>query len=232
MRAAGAHATRTTGEGEKKWTAGLEAGLQAVKGAGGAGGGRRFTGVDGQVDAAVDGVVVLVGRRGLAGELAPPAGGVFVRVVDEGDAGRGVLYPKLGVRHEVVDGRSGVGLLQAFVEGATERVDNSDLSCRRGGGAGEGGEKGTVRGGAQRGEVGTLRDRRWGREGGGGRELGEGGRENLGGGGGGGCQRREREATAVCAPLSHETTTVHKSLSLVVQLREAVRDTIRKKINK
>lgn len=134
MRAAGAHATRTTGEGEKKKrTAGLEAGLQAVKGAGGAGGGRRFTGVDGQVDAAVDGVVVLVGRRGLAGELAPPAGGVFVRVVDEGDAGRGVLYPKLGVRHEVVDGRSGVGLLQAFVEGATERVDNSDLSCRRGG---------------------------------------------------------------------------------------------------
>lgn len=85
---------------------GLEAGLQAVKGAGGAGGSRRFTGVDGQVDAAVDGVVVLVGRRGLAGELAPPAGGVIVRVVDEGDAGRGVLYPKLGVRHEVVDGRS------------------------------------------------------------------------------------------------------------------------------
>lgn len=85
---------------------GLEAGLQAVKGAGGAGGSRRFTGVDGQVDAAVDGVVVLVGRRGLAGELAPPAGGVVVRVVDEGDAGRGVLYPKLRVRHEVVDGRS------------------------------------------------------------------------------------------------------------------------------
>lgn len=149
-----------------------------MKGAGGAGGGRRFTGVDGQVDAAVDGVVVLVGRRGLAGELAPPAGGVFVRVVDEGDAGRGVLYPKLGVRHEVVDGRSGVGLLQAFVEGATERVDNSDLSCRRGGaGRGEGGEKSTVRGGAQRGEEGTLRDRRWGREGGGGREWGRGERE-------------------------------------------------------
>lgn len=64
MRAAGAHAARTTGEGQqqKKWAAGLEAGLQAVKGAGGAGGGRRFTGVDGQVDAAVDSIVVLVGR--------------------------------------------------------------------------------------------------------------------------------------------------------------------------
>lgn len=45
-------------------------------------------------------------------------------------------------------------------------------------------------------------------------------------------EEREREATAVCAPLSHETTTVHKSLSLVVQLREAVRDTIRKKKKK
>lgn len=116
---------------------GLEAGLQAVKGAGGAGGSRRFTGVDGQVDAAVDGVVVLVGRRRLAGELALPAGGVVVRVVDEGDAGRGVVYPELGVRHEVVDGRSGVGFLQAFVEGATERVHNSDLSCRRGGRGGK-----------------------------------------------------------------------------------------------
>lgn len=125
---------------------GLETGLQAVKGAGGAGGRSRFTGVDGQVDAAVDGVVVLVGRRGLAGELGPPAAGVVVRVVDERDAGRGVLYPKLGVRHEVVDGRSGVGLLQAFIEGATERVDNSDLSCRGGGRGGRGGRKSTVRG--------------------------------------------------------------------------------------
>lgn len=106
--------------------------------------------------------------------------------------------------------------------------------CRaEGEGRGEGGEKSTVRGGAQRGEEGTLRDRRWGREGGGGREWGRGEREP-------GRRRRrrrmpeerEREATAVCAPLSHETTTVHKSLSLVVQLREAVRDTIRKKKKK
>lgn len=44
-------------------------------------------------------------------------------------------------------------------------------------------------------------------------------------------RRRMPEATAVCAPLSHQMTTVHKSLSLVVQLREAVRDTIKKKKN-
>lgn len=106
----------------------LEAGLQAVQGAGGAGGSGGFTGVNGEIDATVDGIVVLVGGRGLAGVLLPPPGGVIVHVVDEGQAGGGVFYPKFGLRHEVVDGCSGIWFLQAFVEGAAERVHNTDLS--------------------------------------------------------------------------------------------------------
>lgn len=53
---------------------GLEAGLQAVERAGGAGGGGRFTDVDGKVDATINGVVVLVRRRRLAGVLRLPSG--------------------------------------------------------------------------------------------------------------------------------------------------------------
>lgn len=60
--------------------------------------------------------------------LLPPPGGVIVHVVDEGQAGGGVFYPKFGLRHEVVDGCSGIWFLQAFVEGAAERVHNTDLS--------------------------------------------------------------------------------------------------------
>lgn len=82
----------------------LEAGLQAVKRACWAGGSSGFTGIDGEIDATVNGVVILVGGRGLAGVLSPPPGGIVVRVVDERDAGGGVVYPKLGVSHEVVDG--------------------------------------------------------------------------------------------------------------------------------
>lgn len=83
---------------------GLEAGLQAVQRGGGAGRGGRFARVDGQVDATVYCVVVFVRGGRLAGELPPPAGRLLVRVVDERDVGRGVVYPKLGVGHEVVNG--------------------------------------------------------------------------------------------------------------------------------
>lgn len=61
---------------------GLEAGLQAVQGGGGARGSSRFTGIYGQVDATVNSVVVLVGGGGLAGVLPPPPGSVVVCVID------------------------------------------------------------------------------------------------------------------------------------------------------
>lgn len=109
------------------WRRGLEAGLQAVKRACWAGGCSWFTGIDGEVDATVNGIVILVGGRGLAGVLPPPPGGIVVRVVDERDAGGGVVYPKLGVSHEVVDGWSRVWFFQAFIEGATERIHHADL---------------------------------------------------------------------------------------------------------
>lgn len=69
-----------------------------------AGGSGRFTDVDGEVDAAVNGVVVLVRRRGLARVLPPPPGRIIVCVINERDIGCGVFYPKLRVCHEVVDG--------------------------------------------------------------------------------------------------------------------------------
>lgn len=75
-----------------------------MKRARGAGGSSGFTGIDGQIDATVDGVVILVWGRGLAGVFPPPPSGIIVCVIDEGDAGCGVFYPKLGVCHEVVDG--------------------------------------------------------------------------------------------------------------------------------
>lgn len=97
-----------------------------MKRASGAGGGGRFTGVDGEIDATVDGVVIFVGGCGLAGVLPPP-GRIIVRVVDEWDVGRGVFYPKLRVGHEVVDGRPGVWFFQAFIERAAECIHNADL---------------------------------------------------------------------------------------------------------
>lgn len=52
---------------------------------------------------------------------------VVVGVVYKREVGGGVLYPKLGMRHEVVDGGSGFGFFQAFVEGATKSVHDTDL---------------------------------------------------------------------------------------------------------
>ena len=113
------------GGGGALW--GLDGGLQTVQGASRTGGGSGFTGVGGQVDATVDGVVVLVGRGRLAGVLPARRVLLHVCVVDEGDVGRGVLYPKLGVRHEVVDGGSGFGLFQSFIKGAAECIHDTDL---------------------------------------------------------------------------------------------------------
>lgn len=106
---------------------GLEAGLQAVQRTGGAGGSGGFTDVDGEIDAAVDGVVVLVRRRGLAGVLPPSASGIIVRVVNEGNTGCGVINSKLGMRHKIMNRCFRVRFFQAFVEGTTECIHNSNL---------------------------------------------------------------------------------------------------------
>lgn len=86
----------------------------------------RFTCVGSQVDTAVDGVVVLVGRRRLSGVL-PGGLVVHVGVVYERNVGRRVLYSKLRVSHEIVDGGSGFGFFQAFVERATKCVHDTYL---------------------------------------------------------------------------------------------------------
>lgn len=103
-----------------------------MKRACGAGRSSWFTGINGEIDAAVDGIVILVGGWGLTGVFSPPPGRIIVCVIDKGDAGRGVFYPKLWVGHEVVDGWSGVWFFQAFIEGATECIHNADLSWERG----------------------------------------------------------------------------------------------------
>lgn len=95
-----------------------------MKRAPGDGGCGRFTRVDSQIDTAIDGVVVLVGRRGLSRVLP---GGLVVGVVYERNVGRRVLYSKLRMSHEIVDGGSGVGFFQAFVERATKRVHDTYL---------------------------------------------------------------------------------------------------------
>lgn len=90
---------------------------------GGRRGGRRGRGVPGTGRVALGGGVVL-----------------GVRVVDEGDVGLGILYPELRVSHEVVDGRPGLGLLQALIEGdgAAECFHHPDLEGREGTGRGGG----------------------------------------------------------------------------------------------
>lgn len=83
------------------------------------------------------------GRRGRgvarAGRVAFGGGIVLgVGVVDQGDVGLRVLYPELGVGHEVVDGRPRLGLLQPLIEGdgAAECIHHSDLEGGERGGAG------------------------------------------------------------------------------------------------
>lgn len=93
-------------------------------------GGRCLAGIGAQVDAAVDGVVVLVGGLRGASPEAPSRGGLallHVRIVDEGDVMDVVVDQELGRRHEVMDGGLRVRLLQPFVEGATERFHYADL---------------------------------------------------------------------------------------------------------
>lgn len=104
--------------------------LQTMKRAPGTGGSGRFTRVGRQVYTAIDGVVVLVGRRGLTGVL-PGRLVVNVGVVYERNVRCGVLYSKLGMSHEIVDGGSGIGFFQAFVERATKCVHNTDLCEER-----------------------------------------------------------------------------------------------------
>lgn len=77
------------------------------------------------------------GGRGITGAGGVALGGgvvLGVGVVDEGNMGLGVLYPEFGVGHEVVDGCSGLGLLQPLIEGdgAAECIHHPDLEQRRG----------------------------------------------------------------------------------------------------
>lgn len=98
-------------------------------------GGRCLAGIGAQVDAAINGVVVLVGGLRGAGPEAPSRGGLallHVRVVDEGDVVDVVVDQELGRRHEVMDGGLRVRLLQPFVEGATERFHYADLQGEAG----------------------------------------------------------------------------------------------------
>lgn len=93
----------------------------------------------GQVDAAVYGIVILVGggrRWGSQAFLVL----IHVRVVNQRDVVGVVIDQKLGRRHEVMDGGLGFWFLQAFVEGATERFHHPNLEGDGGGKGGEGEE--------------------------------------------------------------------------------------------
>lgn len=77
------------------------------------------------------------GGRGVTGAGGVALGGsvvLGVGVVYEGNMGLRVLYPEFGVGHEVVDGRSRLGLLQPLIEGdgAAECIHHPDLEERRG----------------------------------------------------------------------------------------------------
>lgn len=75
-------------------------------------------------------------RRGVAGAGGIALGGsvVFcVGVVNEGDVGLRVFYPEFWMGHEVVDGGSGLWLLQTLIEGdgAAECIHHSDLEGKQ-----------------------------------------------------------------------------------------------------
>lgn len=89
------------------------------RGGGGGGGGRgRGRGRRGRS-------VAGAGRVALGGSVV-----LCVGVVYEGNMGLRVLYPKLGVGHEIVDRCSRLGLLQPLIEGdgAAECIHHPDLS--------------------------------------------------------------------------------------------------------
>lgn len=104
--------------------------LQTMKRAPGTGGSSRFTRVGRQVYATINGVVVLVGRWGLTGVL-PGCLVVNVGVIYKRNVRCGVLYSKLWMSHEIVDGGSGFRFFQAFIEGATKCVHNTNLHEER-----------------------------------------------------------------------------------------------------
>ncbi len=92
-----------------------------MKWAPGTGGSSRFTCVGCQVYAAVDGVVVLVGRWGLTGVLPGRlVVNVDVDVVYERNVRCGVLYSKLWMSHEIVDGGSWVRFFPSLRRGSYE----------------------------------------------------------------------------------------------------------------
>lgn len=97
-------------------------GLQAVEGAPGLG----------EAELAVHGVVVPVEGRG-APQAAPTSLlesvrlGLVLGAVKEWCPRLVLLQDELWVSHEVMDGASGFGFLEAFVEGATERIHHFDL---------------------------------------------------------------------------------------------------------
>lgn len=96
-------------------------GLQAVEGAPGLG----------EAELAVHGVVVPVEGRG-APQAAPTSLlesvrlGLVFGAVKEWCPRLVFLQDELWVSHEVMDGASGFGFLEAFVEGATERIHHFD----------------------------------------------------------------------------------------------------------
>lgn len=102
----------------------------------------------GQVDAAVYGVVVLVGGGGRGGPQALLVL-IHVRVIYERDVVGVVIDQEFGRCHEVMDGSLGFRFLQAFVERATECFHHSDLEREVEGQGPEGGGEGIVEGGRE-----------------------------------------------------------------------------------
>lgn len=93
----------------------------------------RLARIQEEVDATVNCIIVLIGRRWgrRGGRRISLSGGVIlcVRVIDEGDVRLRVLYPELRVGHEVMDGGAGLWLFQALIgrQRAAECIHHSDL---------------------------------------------------------------------------------------------------------
>lgn len=93
----------------------------------------RLARIQEEVDATVNCIIVLIGRRWgrRGGRRISLSGGVIlcVCVIDEGDVRLRVLYPELRVGHEVMDGGAGLWLFQALIgrQRAAECIHHSDL---------------------------------------------------------------------------------------------------------